>query len=226
MYIQCVCICVYIYIYIYKSILYTDIYIFICMCQTRSVRRLYTNICILICMCQTRSVRRQCRPSFGAAQSKGVGRRGRGSCFIWSGTSNAIGREGIGSFNHTILCFNTMRCRPMPLRTSDSYHQLPPPLPLLLLPPRPLPPPLPEPPLPPLRYSQWFHLYGHFRTLYFRTYQGLDFGQTHLKIVVTTSGDHLLIQDLSSLSIDISGILSRKRPYCGCLWSEPDRHRP
>ena len=41
-------------------------------------------------------------------------------------------------------------------------------------------------------------------------FKGLDFERTHHNIVVNTSRDHLLIQDYSRLSIDISGIVSRK----------------
>ena len=48
---------------------------------------------------------------------------------------------------------------------------------------------------------------GHFRTY---ELQSLGFEQTHIHIVFKTSRDHLLIQDLSGLSIEISGIASRK----------------
>ena len=41
-------------------------------------------------------------------------------------------------------------------------------------------------------------------------FQGLDFEQGNLKIVLETSGDHLLTYDSSRLSTDISGIRNRK----------------
>ena len=44
--------------------------------------------------------------------------------------------------------------------------------------------------------------------------QGLNFGRKRLGIVFKTSGDHLLIQDLSRLSIEVSGILIRKTAAC------------
>ena len=46
-------------------------------------------------------------------------------------------------------------------------------------------------------------------------FQSLDFGGEHLDIVFQTSRDHLLISDSPRLSVDISGIRSRKTAVLG-----------
>ena len=59
------------------------------------------------------------------------------------------------------------------------------------------------------------------RPLSYLGFQGLDFEWKHLNIVVNTSRDHLLIEDLSRLSMGISGILSRKTAI---PWSAAGAH--
>ena len=56
---------------------------------------------------------------------------------------------------------------------------------------------------------------SYLRCLHLR-FQGLDFERKRLNIVLNTSGDHLRTQDLSRLSIQMSGIVSRTTAACRC----------